>query len=121
MSIVHNLGFPRIGKHRELKFAVEKYWRGEISADELLQIGKELRKTHWETQRDAGIEWLTVGDFAWYDHVLELTTMLDIIPARFANVKTQATDAKGQLDLLFALEIGRASCRERAEYSGRGV
>jgi len=106
MSIVHNLGFPRIGKHRELKFAVEKYWRGEISADELLQIGKELRKTHWETQRDAGIEWLTVGDFAWYDHVLELTTMLDIIPARFANVKTQATDAKGQLDLLFALARG---------------
>src|SRR5690625_3402921 len=103
MSIIHNLGFPRIGKHRELKFAVEKYWRNELSANELFATGKELRNKHWETQRDAGNEWLTVGDFAWYDHVLEITSMLDIIPCRFACKKARAQDKTGQLDLLFAL------------------
>ena len=106
MSIIHNLGFPRIGKQRELKFAQESYWRGDSSAQDLLATGKALRKEHWQTQLDAGIEWLTVGDFAWYDHVLELTTMLDIIPERFAVVKDKVQDAQGQLDLLFALARG---------------
>ena len=106
MSIIHNLGYPRIGRHRELKRALESYWGGKSSAQDLLQTGKTLRTHHWQTQADAGIEWLTVGDFAWYDHVLELTTLLDIIPERFASVREKATDAKGQLDLLFALARG---------------
>src|SRR5690625_1093644 len=109
MSIIHNLGFPRIGKHRELKFAVEKYWRDELTADELFAIGAELRDTHWKTQLDAGIEWLTVGDFAWYDHVLELTTMLDIIPSRFDSKRAAATDKTGQQTLLFSLVRGDAA------------
>src|SRR5690625_4395101 len=112
MSIIHNLGFPRIGKQRELKFAQESYWRGDSSAQDLLQTGKELRKKHWQTQLDAGIQWLTVGDFAWYDHVLELTTMLDIIPERFNVLKEKANDQPGQLDLLFGLARG---------YDGDGI
>src|SRR5690625_2140627 len=114
MSIIHNLDFPRIGNHRELIFAEEEYWRDEITAHELFTIGATLRKNHWETQRDAGIEWLTVGNFAWYDHVLELTTMLDIIPSRFESKTAQANDKTAQLNLLFALARGYHGDGEKA-------
>ncbi len=114
MSIIHNLGFPRIGKQRELKFAVEQYWRNELSAEQLLETGAALRKQHWRTQLDAGVEWLTVGDFAWYDHILELSTMLDVIPRRFSRKRDRVQDAASQLDLLFALARGYDDGTEQA-------
>ncbi|URJ26946.1 5-methyltetrahydropteroyltriglutamate--homocysteine S-methyltransferase [Candidatus Blochmanniella camponoti] len=83
MTIVgHILGFPRIGLHRELKYALEYYWDGKIKEDKLLEIGRTLRIRHWKQQKDSGIDWTTVGDFAWYDHVLTTSLMLNNIPDR---------------------------------------
>ena len=86
MAIVctHVLGFPRIGAARELKSALERHWRGEIGIDELEAAGRELRRRHWQLQRDAGLDFVTVGDFAFYDHVGNHIQMLGCEPARFA-------------------------------------
>lgn len=78
----HNLGFPRIGADRELKKAQEAYWRGDKTQTELEQIGRELRKIHWQLQADAGLNLIPTGDFAWYDQVLTLSATLGNIPAR---------------------------------------
>lgn len=78
----HNLGFPRIGADRELKKAQEAYWRGDITQTTLEQIGRELRKTHWQLQAEAGLDLIPTGDFAWYDQVLTLSATLGNIPSR---------------------------------------
>src|SRR6266704_1629783 len=83
MTVAHILGFPRIGAKRELKLALEAYWRGEISEPELSNVGRELRKRHWQRQRDAGLDFVTVGDFAWYDSVLQTLAHLGCILGRF--------------------------------------
>ncbi|AWR86665.1 5-methyltetrahydropteroyltriglutamate--homocysteine S-methyltransferase [Meiothermus taiwanensis] len=83
MILTHILGFPRIGPRRELKFALEKYWRGEIGADELEAVGRQLRAQHWALQKEAGLAFLTVGDFAYYDHVANHLQWLGCEPARF--------------------------------------
>jgi 5-methyltetrahydropteroyltriglutamate--homocysteine methyltransferase len=80
----HVLGFPRIGASRELKFALERHWRGELSASELSDIGRELAVRHWSIQRDAGLGYVTVGDFSFYDHVLDTAVMLGLAPPRHA-------------------------------------
>ncbi|URJ28699.1 5-methyltetrahydropteroyltriglutamate--homocysteine S-methyltransferase [Blochmannia endosymbiont of Camponotus sp. C-046] len=83
MTIIgHTLGFPRIGLHRELKYALEYYWNGKIKENKLLEIGRTLRRRHWKQQKDSGIDWIPVGDFAWYDHVLTTSMMLNNIPNR---------------------------------------
>lgn len=83
MTIIgHTLGFPRIGLHRELKYALEHYWDGKIKEDKLLEIGRMLRMRHWKQQKDSGIDWIPVGDFAWYDHVLTTSLMLNNVPDR---------------------------------------
>ena len=71
MAVAHILGFPRIGAKRELKFALDAYWKGDIPETDLLATGRELRRRHWALQRAAGLDYVTVGDFAWYDHVLQ--------------------------------------------------
>ncbi len=83
MIQTHILGFPRMGAQRELKFALERYWRGEIDIDELETVGRELRARHWALQRDAGLDVVTVGDFAFYDHVANHIQLLGCEPARF--------------------------------------
>jgi len=83
MTLTHNLGFPRIGAHRELKKGLESYWSGDISAATLQLLGKNLRQEQWQCQADAGIDLIPVGDFSWYDHILDLSTLLGVIPARF--------------------------------------
>lgn len=80
--ITHNLGFPRIGADRELKKALEAYWRGDITQTELENAGRSLRKTHWQLQTDAGIDLVPTGDFAWYDQVLTMSATLGNIPTR---------------------------------------
>lgn len=80
--VAHNLGFPRIGADRELKKGLEAYWKGDISQSQLEDIGRELRRKHWQLQADAGLNLIPTGDFAWYDQVLTLSATLGNIPAR---------------------------------------
>ncbi|KAF0812026.1 5-methyltetrahydropteroyltriglutamate--homocysteine methyltransferase [Andreprevotia sp. IGB-42] len=83
MTIAHVLGFPRIGAQRELKFAVESFWRGDIAEAELTAVGSTLRRRHWQWQKDAGLDLVTTGDFAWYDQMLNTAALLGALPARF--------------------------------------
>ncbi|MEF9675850.1 5-methyltetrahydropteroyltriglutamate--homocysteine S-methyltransferase [Pectobacterium aroidearum] len=104
MAIVnHTLGFPRVGLRRELKKAQESYWAGNATQDELLTVGRELRARHWQQQKDAGVDLLPVGDFAWYDHVLTTSLLLGNVPARHQN-----EDGSVDLDTLFRIGRGRA-------------
>ncbi len=81
-----NLGFPRIGLHRELKKSLELYWKGDIAAATLHATAKELRARHWQLQRDAGIDVIPSNDFAFYDHMLDMTAALGAAPPRFAGI-----------------------------------
>jgi len=83
MIRTHILGFPRMGAQRELKFALEKHWRGEIDAAALEEVGRSLRRRHWALQHGSGLDFVTVGDFAYYDHVANHIQMLGCEPARF--------------------------------------
>ncbi len=103
MVKAHNLGFPRIGLQRELKFALERYWKGEINQAELAEVGRKIRIENWDRQIKAGHDFLSVGDFAWYDQVLELSTLLNVIPERF-----QTTNSEINLDTYFRMARGRA-------------
>ncbi|WP_425928298.1 5-methyltetrahydropteroyltriglutamate--homocysteine S-methyltransferase [Pseudomonas sp. NyZ201] len=85
MALAHNLGFPRIGRDRELKKAQEAFWKGELDEAGLRTVGRALRASHWQVQKDAGIELLPVGDFAWYDQVLTHSLTFGVIPERFRN------------------------------------
>lgn len=99
---LHTLGFPRIGKKRELKFALEDYWQGNINRSQFLQTTADIRQHNWSIQQQAGIELLPVGDFANYDHVLNTSLYLGIIPQRFAQHDNEP------LDLEFRIARGRA-------------
>jgi len=80
MTKTHNLGFPRIGAKRELKFALESYWKGQSSRDELKSLGIQLRQLHWVNQIE--LDLVPVGDFAYYDHVLDMSFTLGNLPDR---------------------------------------
>ncbi|MBT9512507.1 MAG: 5-methyltetrahydropteroyltriglutamate--homocysteine S-methyltransferase [Acidovorax sp.] len=82
--LTHTLGFPRMGAQRELKFALESFWRGALSAADLQDTAAQLRQIHWQAQADAGLGFVTVGDFALYDHVANHIQLLGCEPARFA-------------------------------------
>src|SRR5690606_30675057 len=101
---VHNLGFPRIGAQRELKHALEAYWAGRIDRNELEACGARLRAQHWQAQAGCGLASVPVGDFAWYDHILEWTTLLGAVPERFGGQSEVQVD----LDTLFRMARGRA-------------
>jgi len=83
MVRIHTLGFPRMGANRELKFALEKHWRGDIDAAALETVGADLRARHWAVQQAAGLDCVTVGDFAFYDHVANHIQLLGCEPERF--------------------------------------
>ncbi len=78
--LTQNLGYPRIGAHRELKKACESYWAGRISNQELLDAGKSERQKNWQVQMDTGIDLIPCNDFSFYDHVLDMSLMLGAIP-----------------------------------------
>ncbi|WP_321815521.1 MULTISPECIES: 5-methyltetrahydropteroyltriglutamate--homocysteine S-methyltransferase [unclassified Paraburkholderia] len=90
MVTTHNLGFPRIGAKRELKFGLERYWKGESSRDELKALGAQLRARHWSDQRE--LDLAPVGDFAFYDQVLDMSFTLGNLPARVQDFHGDALD-----------------------------
>lgn len=79
-------GFPRVGKDRELKFAEEKYFRGEISEDILQKVARELRLSHWQEQKKAGIDLIPSNDFSFYDQLLDTAVLFNIIPERYKTL-----------------------------------
>ncbi|MCK2041252.1 5-methyltetrahydropteroyltriglutamate--homocysteine S-methyltransferase [Chromohalobacter sp. TMW 2.2308] len=109
MALAHVLGYPRIGANRELKKAVEAYWKGDIDQATLEQRGKALRAAHWQASRDAGLDLVTVGDFAFYDQVLNVSALLGAVPPRFGTVEGEV-----DLDTTFRMARGRAPTGETA-------
>lgn len=83
MALAHILGFPRIGARRELKSALESFWGGTGNDAQLLETGRQLRMRHWALQAQARLDFVTVGDFAFYDQVLNTLALLGAIPERF--------------------------------------
>jgi 5-methyltetrahydropteroyltriglutamate--homocysteine methyltransferase len=86
MSLVTNLGFPRIGRKRELKTALENYWKGAIDADALQASADELRRRHWQLQREAGADVVPVNDFTLYDHVLDTAWLFGAVPSDYLKL-----------------------------------
>jgi 5-methyltetrahydropteroyltriglutamate--homocysteine methyltransferase len=87
---VHNLGFPRVGSMRELKFAQESYWSGKSTKEELLKLASEIRKINWEHQKS--LDLVAVGDFSLYDQVLDMSFTLGNIPQRARNYSGDVLD-----------------------------
>ena len=114
MAITHNLGFPRIGANRELKFALESYWKGQSSRDELKAQGAELRQRHWQDQ--SGLDFVPVGDFSFYDQVLDMSFTLGNLPERVRGFQCDA------LDNYFRVARGRSALSAEGPAScGGGV
>ncbi len=113
MALTHNLGFPRIGAKRELKFALESYWKGESSIDELKASGAALRQRHWQDQ--AGLDLVPVGDFSFYDHVLDMSFTLGNLPKRVQGFHGDA------LDNYFRVARGRSAASAEAHAGSGGV
>ncbi len=82
----HILGYPRVGAKRELKFALESFWRKETTSEHLQKTAADLRKTHWQKQQDADLAFITSNDFSLYDHVLDHTVLFGAQPKRFAKL-----------------------------------
>lgn len=101
MARTHNLGFPRIGARRELKFALEKHWKGELSHAELEGTGAELRLQNWKRQER--LDLVPVGDFAFYDHVLDTSFLVGNVPRRAGAGQSR------HLDAYFRVARGRAA------------
>ncbi|NMZ49369.1 5-methyltetrahydropteroyltriglutamate--homocysteine methyltransferase [Pseudomonas poae] len=101
MAVAHSLGFSRIGRDRELKKAREAFCQGELDEAGLRAVGRDLRKAHWALQKDAGIELLPAGDFAWHDQVMTHSLMFGVIPEH-----VRPADGKATLQTLF--DVARA-------------
>lgn len=104
MVITHNLGFPRIGAKRELKFSLEAYWNGEIKKEVLMANGRALRKTHWQSQ--SSLDLVPVGDFSFYDHVLDMSFMLGNLPDRISDFQ------RDELDAYFMVARGQSNIQQ---------
>ncbi|OBW90680.1 5-methyltetrahydropteroyltriglutamate--homocysteine methyltransferase [Gallibacterium genomosp. 3] len=104
MTVFHLAGFPRVGAKRELKFAQERYWRKELSEQDLLTVAKLLREKNWKHQAEANADFVSVADFTFYDHILDLQVATGSIPARFGFDSQTLT-----LDQYFQLARGNES------------
>lgn len=108
MAKLHLLGLPRIGPDRELKWALEAYWRGALDAESLRRVGERLQHQNWQYQIEQDVDLVTVGDFSWYDQVLDHSLMFNLIPRRFRAVPELAG-----MDLYFGLARGwQDGCRK---------
>jgi len=104
MPVASNLGFPRIGRNRELKRATERYWKGKVSFADLLKTAKSLREENWKTQMGRGIESIPCNDFSFYDGMLDTACMLGLVPSRFSD--GGALPDEFSLDTYFAMARG---------------
>lgn len=94
-------GFPRIGGDRELKKAIEGYWKGKHGLDQVRATAKELRERHWRLQAEAGIDLIPSNDFSYYDQVLDTAILLNVIPQRYDRLAFENPE-----DTLFAMARG---------------
>ncbi|WP_053697439.1 5-methyltetrahydropteroyltriglutamate--homocysteine S-methyltransferase [Streptomyces sp. NRRL F-5755] len=94
-------GYPRQGQHRELKKAIEGYWKGRVTADALVETARGLRRANWQQLVDAGVHEVPTGDFSYYDHVLDTSVMVGAVPDRH-----RAAVEAGALDGYFAMARG---------------
>lgn len=94
------LGFPRMGRMRELKKATEAYWAGKSTEAELLATASELRLAHWHLQKSSGVDLIPSNDFALYDHVLEHSILFNVIPQRYQNIGLNS------IEIMFAMGRG---------------
>lgn len=101
MVTTHNLGFPRIGAQRQLKFALETYWKSQSSKEELETVASNLRQTHWKNQ--SKLNFVPVGDFSFYDQVLDMSFVLGNVPIRAHEIEGH------ELDNYFRLARGRSA------------
>ncbi len=102
MLLSSNLGYPRIGPNRELKWALENYWKKRINETNLFKIISDIKKSNWLKQKKAGIDFIPSNDFSLYDHILDMCLTLDAIPDRFKELKKN----NNKLDLYFAMARG---------------
>ncbi|KAK9469955.1 cobalamin-independent synthase [Lipomyces arxii] len=86
------LGFPRIGAQRELKKVTEAYWAGKSSVEELFKVGKELREKNWKLQKEAGVDIIPSNDFSFYDQILDLSLLFNVVPERYSKYNLPAID-----------------------------
>ena len=116
MTRAHILGYPRVGAQRELKFAQEAYWRGELEAEQLKQVAEGIYSQNWQLQHDAGLDFVTVGDFSYYDHVLDTSLLLGVVPQRFRpRQPVKSADADSDFDLYFRMARGRSRVGDNNE------
>lgn len=94
------VSFPRLGAHRELKNLVEGYWLGRVSQETLMTGSRQLRETQWSMQREAGIDYISSNDFSFYDHMLDMACLLNVIPSRYRFL------AEDELECYFAMARG---------------
>lgn len=97
--LTQNLGYPRIGVNRELKKACEKYWAGGLGKIQLEEVGSRERQKNWQVQKEAGIDLIPCNDFSFYDHVQDLSFMVNAIPERFRSLE----EVLPEIDLYFAM------------------
>ncbi len=107
----NSLGYPRIGDKRQLKKAVEAYWKGELSREALLKTGADLRERNWRRQREAGIDLIPSNDFSFYDQVLDMSCLLGNVPPRFER-------PHGNVDLDTMFRVARGVSRENGVETG---
>ncbi len=110
MTVTHNLGFPRIGAKRELKFALESYWKGQSSREDLQAVGAQLRARHWQQQAD--LDLVPVGDFSFYDQMLDISFTLGNLPERVRSFEGDP------LDNYFRVARGRSAPVAEAGHAG---
>ncbi|KAI4966637.1 hypothetical protein ZWY2020_037694 [Hordeum vulgare] len=80
----HIVGYPRMGPKRELKFALESFWDGKSSAEDLEKVATDLRASIWKQMSEAGIKYIPSNTFSYYDQVLDTTAMLGAVPDRYS-------------------------------------
>ena len=111
VATTSTLGFPRMGPHRELKFALEKHWKGTLGKEGLLKVAQSVEAQGWDLQRKAGIQKITVGDHHLYDFVLATTELLGMVPKRFQHMQAG-------MERLFAMARGIDSAQALSKSDG---